>query len=412
MANLQKITYTEWYDAEGRRVKPGTPGAAKRVRESTKWYAFWREGKRQMKVPLCTDKTAAQTMLADLMRKKDRVKARIIDPRQEHYDRKIVEHLDEFLPVMRANGKSERDKDRKETILRAFVADLRSLTDLTHDAVDHYLAGVKGSAGNKKKHLSAISVWVKWLLKKDRIETNPLDRVDAPSGGKKVKERRALTAEQIQKLLDAARSRPLAAFHKRYGTEVKPTVRQKERAQQARAAAQAKLVTLGRERALIYKTAVYTGLRLGEIASLRPCHLELGRKPFPRLEIPGKQTKNGQQARLLLVPAFAGELAAWIEDTGKGPDDALFHVPQASVRIMQSDLAVAGIPYHTSQGDADFHSLRMTANVMLGQAGIPARIRQLFMRHSDIRLTMATYDDESFLDLESAVKAMESLKLR
>ena len=54
----------------------------------------------------------------------------------------------------------------------------------------------------------------------------------------------------------------------------------------------------------------------------------------------------------------------------------------------------------------------MTANVMLGQAGIPARIRQLFMRHSDIRLTMATYDDESFLDLEPVVKAMEGLGLK
>lgn len=28
---------------------------------------------------------------------------------------------------------------------------------------------------------------------------------------------------------------------------------------------------------------------------------------------------------------------------------------------------VAGVPYRMSQGDADFHSLRMTSNVMLGQ---------------------------------------------
>ena len=34
------------------------------------------------------------------------------------------------------------------------------------------------------------------------------------------------------------------------------------------------------------------------------------------------------------------------------------------------------------------------------------------MRHSDIRLTMATYDDEAFLSLEAAVKAMEGLGLK
>ena len=112
------------------------------------------------------------------------------------------------------------------------------------------------------------------------------------------------------------------------------------------------------------------------------------------------------------MPSFAVELADWIRDAKKGNDDLLFHVPQAAVRIMQSDLKLAGIPYHTSQGDADFHSLRMTANVMLGQAGIPARIRQLFMRHSDIRLTMAVYDDESFLDLESACSFRDFLHVR
>lgn len=411
MATLIKITYTEWY-ADGKRCSAGTPGAEKRMRESEKWYAYWREGKQQFKVPLCTDKTAAQAMMADLLRTKDRDRAGLTDPRQKHKDRKISEHLDEFLPVMLEGGKSDKDKGRKGAILRAFVADLKSLTDLTHEAVGSYLARVGGSPGNRKKHLSAISVWVKWLLNEDRIATNPLARVTVPKGGRKSKERRALSVEQIQKLLDAARARPLAAFHERYGTEVGPGVRQRERAQKKRDEAVTNFIAVGRERALVYKTAVYTGLRLGEIASLRPCHLELDRKPFPRLQIPGKLTKNNQQARLLLVPAFAAELADWIRDTEKGQDDPLFHVPQASVRIMQKDLEVAGIPYKTSQGDADFHSLRMTANVMLGQAGIPARIRQLFMRHSDIRLTMATYDDESFLDLESAVKAMEGLGLK
>jgi integrase len=395
---LLKVTRTR-YMVGKKHVKPGTPGALKVAEESRHWYAYRRDGRRQIKVRLFTDKAASLAKLAKMNTALERGQAEMIDPRKGHLERKAADHLEEFLPVMRARGKSEKDKDRKEAILRAFVGTLGWLSGLTPAAVDRYLAGVGGSAGNKKKHLSAISVWVAWLLKKDRIPVNPLDRVDLPAGGKKTKERRALTVPLIQKLLDATRERPLAAFVERYGPDVRDVVRQK-------------MILRGRERALVYKTAVYTGLRLGEIASLRPCHLELDRRPFPRLEIPGKVTKNNQQARLLLVPSFAVELAAWIRETKKGLDDFLFHVPQASVRIMQADLKVAGIPYRTSQGDADFHSLRMTSNVMLGQAGIPARIRQLFMRHSDIRLTMATYDDEAFLDLESAVKAMEGLGLR
>src|SRR4051794_32627034 len=119
MASLQKISYVFWLDADGKRVKAGASGARKHVQESTKWYACWREGKRQRRVPLCTDKDAAQAMMTDLLRTKDRVKARLIAPRQHHHDRKASEHLDEFLPVMRARGKSEKDKERKEAILRA-----------------------------------------------------------------------------------------------------------------------------------------------------------------------------------------------------------------------------------------------------------------------------------------------------
>jgi integrase len=337
-------------------------------------------------------------MMTDLMRSKDRVKARLVDPRQHHYDRPAKEHLEDFLLVMRAKGKSGKDKDRKEAILRAFAQNLRSLADITHEAVDRYLASVGGSTGNRKKHLSAVSIFVRWLLKKDRIEVDPLSRVDVPAGGEKAKERRALTVEQIQKLLHACRLRPLAEFKERYGEEVREFVVKK-------------MTMRGRERALIYKTAVYTGLRAGEIGSLKPHHLELDKKPFPRLQIPGKFTKNGQPARLLLVPRFAAELAEWIRDAGVGPTDLLFSVPQASARIMQKDLAVAGVPYRTEQGDADFHSLRMTANMMLAQAGIPPRIRQLFMRHSDIRLTLGVYDDSSWSDLELAVKAMDELGL-
>lgn len=202
------------------------------------------------------------------------------DPRKEHRDRDALAHLEEFLPVMRAKGKSGKDKGRKEAVLRAFVAGKRSLADLTHGAVDRYLAGVGGSAGNREKHLSAISVRVKWLLKKDRIEANPLDRVDVPAGGPKAKGRRALTVPLVQKLLDATRDRPMAGFARRYGPDVRDEVR-------------GTLERRGRERALVYKTAVYTGLRLGEIAALRPCHLDLARRPFPRMEVPGKVTKNG-----------------------------------------------------------------------------------------------------------------------
>jgi hypothetical protein len=190
---LLKVTRTRHLLGK-KQVPPGTPGAVKVTVESRHWYAYRRDGRKQIKVKLFTDKAASLSRLAKLNTALERGQAEMSDPRKDHLERNAVEHLEEFLPVMRANGKSEKDKDRKDAILRAFAATLGPLSDLNTGAIDRYPAGVKGSAGNKKKLLSAISVWVAWLLKKDRIAVNPVGRVYVPTGGKKTKERRRARA--------------------------------------------------------------------------------------------------------------------------------------------------------------------------------------------------------------------------
>ena len=39
---------------------------------------------------------------------------------------------------------------------------------------------------------------------------------------------------------------------------------------------------------------------------------------------------------------------------------------------------------------------------MLSKSGVPPRVAQRLMRHSDIRLTMQTYTDPKFFDLKGA----------
>src|SRR5262249_44799853 len=129
-----------------KQVPPGTPGAVKVAVESRHWYAYRRDGKKQIKVRLFTDKAASLARLAKLNTALERGQAEMTDPRKEHLERKAADHLEEFLPVMRARGKSEKDKARKEAILRAFAATLGALSGLSTGAIDRYLAGVRGSA--------------------------------------------------------------------------------------------------------------------------------------------------------------------------------------------------------------------------------------------------------------------------
>lgn len=108
---------------------------------------------------------------------------------------------------------------------------------------------------------------------------------------------------------------------------------------------------------------------------------------------------------LLLVPKLADEIKAWITDNGKKATDAVFDVAVAVNKIFQRDPKAAAIPKKDNGGAVTkFRSLRKTAKMLLARADVPPKIRQLFMRHSDIRLTMQTYDDTPFDELALAIE--------
>jgi hypothetical protein len=123
MAALFKITITQhwltncWIDADGntcaeatpgacfverRRVKPGTPGAKKVKRKSTKWYG--RVPGNPKAVPLSANKVAAQQMLATLVKKTELGRAGISDPFEEHRDRPLADHVADYRRYLQAAG--------------------------------------------------------------------------------------------------------------------------------------------------------------------------------------------------------------------------------------------------------------------------------------------------------------------
>jgi integrase len=417
MASLQKIAFIRWVGADGMRVKPDTLGAKKVKEKSAKWYACWKEGKKQIRVPLCTDKAAAQAMLTDLMRTKDRIASKLIDPYQPHLDRQVAEHMEEYLASIVSSGKVKDGPYfvQKRRILGVIFrnAEIKTPRDITAEAIDGYLTAMRCASATKRIHLTAINAFIDWLISMKRMATNPLVGIARPRGGKIIRKRRALNPDELQRLLTAARERPLADSLRNTGGRNNAGKVKKEFVSKLRAETVATLTLLGRERALLYKTAIYTGLRKNELSKLQVKYLDLDRKPYPSFELPGEFTKNGEEARQLLVPLLAEELHAWIADTGKKPDDPLFEVPLKMVPIMKRDLKRARITYKDEKGRyADFHALRKSAGTMLGVAGVPIRIRLLFMRHGDIRLTMQTYDDSDFSSLEEAVRAMEALGLK
>jgi integrase len=225
------------------------------------------------------------------------------------------------------------------------------------------------------------------------------------------RQRRALTAEEAKQLLDTVRRRPLEAARRNRGGRggKKPRV---ENPADLSPETVAKLKRRGRERRLLYRLALTTGLRRGELAALKVTHLD--RQRWPCLNLPPEFTKNRKGGRLLLTRDLTDELRRWVADTGKRPRDPVVYVPSLGNLscIHRAQLKAAGIDHKDAEGRvADFHSLRKTANVLPRLAGVPLKERQLFLRHGKAQLTDEVYEDANWSSLEAIAKEMNFLSV-
>jgi integrase len=411
MASLLRPWIVRYVNAKGLQVRKGTPGAKKVKRRTSKWYGQFvdAEGNRK-RVPLCTDKGAALQMLAGLERDAQRQRAGLVDRFAEHRQAPIDSHLAEYETHLRNKGVSGKHLSETLRRLRAVLqhGQVGSLCDLRPEAVEQFLASLtenKASARTRNTYLGSAKAFGRWCLRTRRLGEDVLGCLQAAAGDA-VRQRRSLPEDDLDRLLRAARERPL-----REAMTVRTGRRKGEACANVRPEVRARLERLGWERSLIYKTAVLTGLRRGELEALEVRHLTLA-GPRPCAALAGADTKNRQGAGLPLRADLAEDLRRWVEATGKTTSDKLFRVPVELVKILKRDLQLAGVPYKDAHGRAfDVHALRHTTATFLGKGKVAPRVAQEFMRHSDIKLTMQTYTDPRLLNEAEALDALPRLPL-
>ena len=232
-----------------------------------------------------------------------------------------------------------------------------------------------------------------------------------------------MTEAELTRLLAVARRRPLLE-----ALTVRTGKRKGQAAANVRPEVREQLEVIGRERALIYKTLVLTGLRKNELASLTPAQLRLD-VPIPHLELDAEDEKNREGNSVIIRADLAEDLKHWLADKltalqaealrrgepipARLPADSLvFTVPAGLVRIFDRDLRAAGIPKRDERGRTlDVHALRTTFGTLLSKGGVPLRTAQAAMRHSDPSLTANVYTDPKLLDVSGALDALPSLPL-
>jgi integrase len=204
--------------------------------------------------------------------------------------------------------------------------------------------------------------------------------------------RRALTPEEAERLLEAARTRLLSwTFRGKTVVPTSPTER-------------TRLQRLGETRALVYALALGTGLRKGELRSLRWCDVDL---VAGRVIVTAASAKSRRAQSVPLSTALAATLRA-ARPAAASPTDPV--VPAGAfpnTTTLHRDLAAAGIPREDAEGRVvDFHALRTTFVSWLAMTGAHPKVAQALARHASIETTMERYTDLALIDTKGTVERL------
>ena len=440
-------------------VTTGKDGSPRLVLESPTFVAKYRDGCGIVcKVSTgCRDEDAARGVLRDLERRAELVKSGVMTASEDSIaDQQTVpldDHFRAYLDHLQAKGAGKTHRDNTVRNLRRVSSECswKTLRELGRQPLERWLSQRMAdgtSARTRNAHLSSLIAFGNWCLDNGRLLVNPFARIGkANEKADPRRQRRAMSEGELNQLLKVARWRPLAEHGREsvaiesHGTG-KPAKRSNwkkaeltldgladavERARD-RLADNPDLVEqldrLGRERALIYKTLVLTGLRKGELASITVGQLDLDGS-MPCLILNAADEKNGQGSTIPLRADLAEDLKEWSTDLPKpttlrlmdhqakpDPSRKLFEVPAGLVRILDRDLLASGIDKRDERGRTlDVHALRHTFGTLLSKGGVAPRTAQAAMRHSSLDLTMNTYTDPKLLDVQGAMESLPSLTL-
>ncbi len=430
-----------WKDRRGKTrtasLTVGKDGSERISTESPYFVAKYRNGAGVVieKSTGCRDETAARSVLAELERRAELVKAKVITSAEDaisgHQDTPLAEHFDAYLDYLESKEACVEHRSERSRQLRRIAAEcgFHRLPDLDRGKLEAWLtqqtrAGM--SARTRNAYLTGALAFCNWCAEKNvgRLTHNPFEGIaKANEKADPRRQRRAMTEDELIRLLAVARERPLIE-----AMTVRRGPRKGERYANVRPEVRERLELLGRERALIYKTLVLSGLRKGELASLTVAQLSLdGPLAYAMLDAADEKNRDGND--IPLRSDLAEDLRVWLADRlarlqtearrdgapipAHLPVDApIFDVPYKLSKILNRDLRLAGIPKRDERGRVlDVHALRHTFGTLLSKGGVAPRTAQAAMRHAKIDLTMSVYTDPRLLDVHGALDALPTLPL-
>jgi len=377
------------------RQRGNGSGTVYRRTDGGPWYASWydHDGKRRTRCTGTTDKQKATRILGEWVGQAALRVAGVIDPRQEaivnQSKRPLRDYLNAFENKMLAAKRTERHVANTLSLVREVVdaGQFATPADISIDPINAHLRGMLDAGASARTvgaRVVAIKAFVHWLIETNKLTTNPLAALRKPSvRADRKRRRRMLLPDEWPWLLSAT-------ITGQPWNGISPV-----------------------ERALLYATAIQTGLRSNELRSLVRADLFLaGDRPHVRCR--AENTKNDEPAKQYVQADLAEQLRQHV--AAKSPSAAVFSMPDEYdvASMLRADLAAARsawldevrhdpaaqakraettflAPTNDQGEQLDFHALRHTTGAWLALQGNHPKAIQAVMRHSSITLTMDTY---------------------
>ena len=369
---------------------------------SSKFYGQLRkaDGTRRQ-TPLTTDRDTSRKLLARLQGEQDRLRALGLDDRSKRRTEPLKEHITSFREHLKSKGGTPEHIrltiSRIERVSNCLKAN--RISDLTSSKIQNLLAswratGVPETRPGRKQtplgiqssnhYVRSLRAFSRFLWHAEITDTDVLRGLkilNARVDRRHV--RRALSADELDRLIKATEARGETIKGKGWSLS-------------------------GPDRAMLYRVAVYSGLRASELRSLTPESIDLD---LCVIRLAASSAKNRTDAVLPLHQALVEALKPWIADRPKGQPLWGGRWNQMAASLIRRDLRLCGGSYRDEDGKVfDFHSLRSQFITGLARAGVhPAQARRL-ARHSSITLTMNHYTHVAVEELRDSLASVPALE--
>ena len=454
MAQPFKKKIVRYYTPDGQRCEPDTPGAAKHVEETRKYYgSVPQPNGRRKAVPLCPDLGRSKQLLNKLLSDAAMRQHGLADPYADHRKRLLADHLSDFRAALTAKGNS---RDYVALVLGRLQAlaggcEWQTLADLSTSQADEWLAQQRTSSRHSPalpddlnaftpaqtaKLLGVSLAAVREAVNRHRLEATGqgktrrfpratvvalLDRQGQGAGAQTRNHYRAHLRTFGNWLVKDRRIGENPFRH--LEAESTTTDRRHDRRElsadelcsvlsSARDNPRSFRGLTGPDRFHLYAMACGTGFRASALASLSPGSFDLAGE-LPTVTLAARHAKNRKTKVQPIPPDLAELMRGYLAGRPAGQPvwGGTWARNHRGAEMLRIDLKAAGIPYTVEGPDgplyADFHSLRHSYLTLGGRAGIDLRTLQELAGHSTPVLT-ARYSHRRLHDLAGAVEKLPS----